>query len=123
MSSHWRSSTRGISQIWVQVRKEKIWRLARTYLPSNYANPPAPPKKQKEKTSSTSTLAPFSFHKNPFYEFILDFVFVIQVAKTRQKKTPIAQLSGWQFDSVKGNGGDRAGKIILVSLMRNNKKI
>jgi len=68
-------------------------------------------------------LAPFSFHKNPFYEFILDFVFVIQVAKTRQKKTPIAQLSGWQFDSVKGYGGHRAGKIILVSLMRNNKKI
>jgi hypothetical protein len=49
--------------------------------------------------------------------------FVIQVAKTRQKKTPIAQLSGWQFDSVKGNGGGRAGKIILVTLMRNNKKI
>jgi hypothetical protein len=46
-------------------------------------------------------LAPFSFHKNPFNEFILDFVFVIQVAKTRQKKTPIAQLSGWQFESVK----------------------
>jgi hypothetical protein len=68
-------------------------------------------------------LAPFSFHKNPFYDFILDFVFVIQVAKTRQKKTPIAQLSGWQSDSVKGNGGDRAGKIILVSLMRNNKEI
>jgi hypothetical protein len=68
-------------------------------------------------------LVPFSFHKNPFYEFVLDFVFVIQVAKTRQKKTPIAQLSGWQFDSVKGNSGDRAGKIILVSLMRNNMKI
>jgi hypothetical protein len=31
--------------------------------------------------------------------------------------------SGWQFDSVKGNGGGRAGKIILVTLMRNNKKI
>jgi hypothetical protein len=66
-------------------------------------------------------LAPF--HKNPFSEFILDFVFVIQVAKTRQKKTLIAQLSPWQFDSVKGNGGGRAGKIILVTLMRNNKKI
>jgi hypothetical protein len=63
-------------------------------------------------------LAPFSF-----YEFIRDFVFVIEVAKTCQKKTPIAQLSGWQFHTVKGNGGGRAGKIILVTLMRNNKKI
>jgi hypothetical protein len=100
-----------------------FWRLARTYLPSNYANPHPPKSKNKKNTPSTSTLAPFSFHKNPFYEFIPDFVFVIQVAKTRQKKTPIAQLCRWQFESVKGNGGGRAGKIILVTLMRNNKKI
>jgi hypothetical protein len=55
-------------------------------------------------------LAPFSFHKTPFYEFILDFVFVIQVAKTRQKKTPIAQLSGWQFDCVKRDWRGQATK-------------
>jgi hypothetical protein len=46
-----------------------------------------------------------------------------QWLKLTQKKTTIAQLSGSQFDSVKGNGGGRAGKIILVTLMRNNKKI